>query len=101
MVFTFVGLMPLGTLILRMFGWTRIHGINQVFASILGITGAGIGIYMSTLYNRVSYSPQFLHAALTLYAEQEIQLWPSNLRSHCYNSNAHPARPGHNAPSHL
>jgi len=67
MVLTFVGLMPLGTLILRVLGWTRIHGINQTLASILGITGAGIGIYISTLYNRVSYSPGFSQTVLTLY----------------------------------
>jgi hypothetical protein len=101
MIFAFVGLMPLGTLIVRLLGWSRIHGINQTFASILAIIGAAIGIYISTLYNRVSYSLEFLQAALTLYQEQEIQLWPSNLRSHGHNSNAHPTRPRHNAPSHL
>jgi hypothetical protein len=93
--------MPLGTLILRLLGWTRIHGINQTLASILGIAGAGIGIYISTLYNRVSYSPEFLQAVLTLYQGQEIQLGPSNTRSPRHNSNAHPTRPRHNAPSHL
>jgi hypothetical protein len=93
--------MPLGTLILRLLGWTRIHGINQTFASILGMTGAGVGIYMSTLYNRVSYSLEFLQATLTLHQEQEIQLWPSSARSPRHISDAHPTRPRHNAPSHL
>jgi hypothetical protein len=101
MIFTFVGLLPLGTLILRLFGWTRIHGINQTFASILGMTGAGVGIYMSTLYNRVSYSLEFLQATLTLYQEQEIQLWPSSARSPRHISDAHPTRPWHNTPSHI
>ena len=48
MVFTFVGLLPLGTLILRVLGWTRIHGINQILASVLGLVGAGLGIYIIT-----------------------------------------------------
>jgi hypothetical protein len=57
MIFTFVGLMPLGALILRVLGWPRIHGINQILASILGIIGAIAGIYIGTLYNRVSCTP--------------------------------------------
>jgi hypothetical protein len=71
MVFTFVGLMPLGTLILRVLGWTRIHGINQTLASILGIVGAAIGIYIGTLYNRVS-PHRNLKTVLILFLEQEI-----------------------------
>lgn len=54
MIFTFVGMMPFGMLLLRVMGWTRLHGINQIFASILGLIGAALGIYLGTLYNRVS-----------------------------------------------
>ena len=71
--------MPLGTLILRISDGQEYTVLSQTFASILGMIGAGIGIYMSTLYNRVSYSLEFFHAALTFYQEQEIQLWPSSL----------------------
>ena len=101
MIITFVGLMPLSTLTLRLFKWTRMHGIDQTFASLLGLIGASVGIYISTLYNRVSYSPEFLQAALTLYQEQEIQLWPSSTRPPRHISNAHRTHPWHNALSHL
>jgi Cytochrome domain of cellobiose dehydrogenase len=66
MVLTFVGLLPVGTLILRVMGWTKVHGINQTFASILGLIGAGLGIYIGTLFNRVSNSYLLLSRADTL-----------------------------------
>lgn len=53
MIGTFVGLMPMGVLVLRLGGWVRWHGVNQGVALILVVTGAGLGFYISTLYNRV------------------------------------------------
>lgn len=53
MVGTFVGVMPMGVLVLRLGGWVRWHGVNQGVALVGVITGAGLGIHISTLYNRV------------------------------------------------
>lgn len=52
MIFAFVVLMPFGIIILRVLGWVRWHGINQGFAAILVLVGAGLGIYIGTMYNR-------------------------------------------------
>ncbi|KAL2292123.1 hypothetical protein FJTKL_10771 [Diaporthe vaccinii] len=54
MIGCFVGLMPLGILILRLGGWVRWHGLNQGVAMIGVIVGLGLGIKAGTLYNRVS-----------------------------------------------
>jgi disulfide bond formation protein DsbB len=53
MVFTFLGVMPLALLILRVINSPRFHAIFQVFAAVLAILGAGIGIYIGLMYNRV------------------------------------------------
>ncbi|KAI7786825.1 integral membrane protein [Diaporthe eres] len=52
MIGCFVGLMPLGILILRLGGWVRWHGLNQGVAMIGVIVGLGLGIKAGTLYNR-------------------------------------------------
>lgn len=54
MVGTFVGLMPLGVLILRVGQWVRWHGANQALAMILVLVGMALGVYSSLWYNRVS-----------------------------------------------
>lgn len=54
MIGCFVGLMPLGILIVRLGGWVRWHGLNQGVAMIGVIVGLGLGIKAGTLYNRVS-----------------------------------------------
>jgi hypothetical protein len=55
MIGCFVGLMPLGILIVRLGGWVRWHGLNQGVAMIGVIVGVGLGIKAGTLYNRVSF----------------------------------------------
>lgn len=55
MIGCFVGLMPLGVLILRLGGWVRWHGLNQGVAMIGVIVGLGLGIKAGTLYNRVRF----------------------------------------------
>jgi hypothetical protein len=52
MVFTFVGLMPLGLVILRVLGWPKWHGINQTFAAVLALIGAALGIVIGRWFNR-------------------------------------------------
>ena len=55
MVFCFIGLMPLGILIIRLGEWARWHAFNQGLALLLVLVGAGLGFYISGLYNRVSF----------------------------------------------
>lgn len=50
----FVILFPLGVLFLRVFEKVILHWLNQAFAVLVVIVGAGIGIYISLMYNKVS-----------------------------------------------
>lgn len=56
MVGTFVILFPLGVLWLRVFDKVLLHWLNQAFGVLLIIVGAGIGIYIGLMYNKVSLS---------------------------------------------
>jgi hypothetical protein len=56
MVGTFVILFPLGVLWLRVFDKVMLHWLNQAFGVLLIIVGAGIGIYIGLMYNKVSLS---------------------------------------------
>lgn len=58
MIGCFVGLLPLGVLILRLGEWVRWHGLNQGVAMVGIIVGLGLGIKAGTLYNRVSLNPE-------------------------------------------
>ncbi|KAI0399800.1 hypothetical protein F4802DRAFT_587782 [Xylaria palmicola] len=52
MIFAFVGVWPLGILILRVGGSVRWHAINQAVAFGLVLVGAILGFVISTSYNR-------------------------------------------------
>ncbi|KAH6674318.1 hypothetical protein B0J14DRAFT_36698 [Halenospora varia] len=52
MILAFVGLMPIGVMILRVLNSPRWHGYNQALSLVVGIIGAGLGFYISTMYNR-------------------------------------------------
>ena len=54
MISAFVGLMPLGIMILRIFHSPKWHGLNQSFSAAIAFLGAGGGVYIGTMYNRVS-----------------------------------------------
>lgn len=54
MILAFGVLMPFGMVILRIMESVRWHAVNQSVAAILAIIGAGLGIYIGTMYNRVS-----------------------------------------------
>jgi hypothetical protein len=54
MVLTFVGLLPLGIMILRVFKSPKWHGVAQGISMALALAGMAIGIWMGTKYNRVS-----------------------------------------------
>lgn len=57
MVGCFVGLLPLGVLLLKFGKWVRWHGVNQGLALVVIIVGFGLGVKTGTLYNRVSCPP--------------------------------------------
>ena len=52
MIFTFVGLMPLGVMILRILNRPKWHGITQTLSATLALVGMGLGIKIGMMYNR-------------------------------------------------
>ncbi|TAQ88341.1 hypothetical protein B7494_g3353 [Chlorociboria aeruginascens] len=52
MVLVFVGLLPVGVAILRLLNAPKWHGFAQTFSMLLALIGAGLGIYIGTLYTR-------------------------------------------------
>ena len=55
MILVFVGLMPLGIMILRIFNSVKLHALNQSLSAAGALLGAGLGVYIGTMYNRVSF----------------------------------------------
>lgn len=56
MVGTFLGLMPVAVVLLRVFNSPKLHGMAQVVSVTIALMGVGVGIYAGTQYNRVSGS---------------------------------------------
>lgn len=82
MVLTFVGLLPLGVLILRVFKSPKWHGVAQGLSLAMALAGMVIGIMMGMKYNRVSLM-DFLtsqNAADRSRLDQRLQYSPSNHR---------------------
>ncbi|KAH8202957.1 hypothetical protein TruAng_002903 [Truncatella angustata] len=52
MIFCFVGLFPFGILVVRLGNWVRWHAVNQGLAAIGVIIGFGLGVHISSFYNR-------------------------------------------------
>jgi len=55
MILTFVGIMPFGVVLLRIFNSVHWHGYNQALSAVFGIGGTFLGIYIGTMYNRVRH----------------------------------------------
>jgi hypothetical protein len=53
MIFAFVFLFPLGSLLISVLHKALWHGAVQILALLLVVTGFGLGIYLSTQYNKV------------------------------------------------
>ena len=53
MIAAFVFLFPLGSLLLRVMNKALWHGVVQIVALLMILTGFGLGIYLSTQYNKV------------------------------------------------
>ena len=52
MILAFVGLMPIGILILRVMTSPKWHGINQALSVVVALIGVCVGIYAGTMFNR-------------------------------------------------
>ncbi|KAA8569552.1 hypothetical protein EYC84_001170 [Monilinia fructicola] len=52
MVLVFVGLLPLGIVILRFLNSPRWHAVNQTISLGIALVGVGLGAQLGTLYNR-------------------------------------------------
>jgi hypothetical protein len=54
MILAFVGLMPLGIVILRFLNSPKWHAINQTISLVVALIGAALGFFIGTLYNKAS-----------------------------------------------
>lgn len=61
MIGAFVLVFPFGALVLRVLERVILHAIGQVIGFVLVLTAFCIGIYISTLYNRVGKSARLSH----------------------------------------
>ncbi|KAL2758177.1 hypothetical protein ACRALDRAFT_1061398 [Sodiomyces alcalophilus JCM 7366] len=52
MILAFLGLLPVGVVLIHVGGWVRWHAFNQVLAFILVAVGFGLGVSNSLLYQR-------------------------------------------------
>ena len=53
MLFVFVGLLPVGVMILRILNRPKWHGVNQAISVLLAFIGIALGFYIGTMYQRV------------------------------------------------
>lgn len=53
MILAFVGLLPLGVIVLRILNRPKWHGFNQALSALVALIGVCLGFYVGTLYNRV------------------------------------------------
>jgi hypothetical protein len=67
MLATFIIIFPLGAVLLRLMDNVRAHYITQSIGALASIVGLGLGIYLSTMYNKVCH-PLALRMLLLTYA---------------------------------
>ncbi len=65
MILAFVVMMPMGIVLLRILDKPGWHGYHQALSVVIAISGAGVGIYMGTVYNRVSSHAKLKMTVLT------------------------------------
>ena len=86
MTLSFVVLMPLGYMLMRIFQSPKWHGLNQSLSATGALVGAGLGVYISTMYNRVSsFDFPNVEQDVDGITVQKLQLSTSNFR-HSYHS---------------
>jgi hypothetical protein len=96
--FVFVGLMPFGIVFLRIFHSVKLHALNQTLSAAGAILGGGLGIYIGTMYNRVSNSNPNVKIDTDGTTVQELRLSPSNLRHRHHNRHDRAVGPRIHAP---
>jgi hypothetical protein len=72
MIIAFVGLMPIGLLILRIMNSVKWHALNQTLSAAVALVGVFVGIYCGTMYNRVCPFPNSVFTLLTVLRSHEI-----------------------------
>lgn len=55
MILAFVGLMPIGIMILRILNLPKWHGVWQAFSVVVALIGVCLGIYIGTFYSRTKH----------------------------------------------
>lgn len=93
MIIAFVGLMPVGILILRVMNNVKWHALNQTLSTAVALVGVVVGVYCGTMYNRVCRF--FSHGFILLigFIVAKLQLRPSNIwpgHHSCTNRSIHP-----------
>lgn len=101
MIVAFVGLMPIGLLILRVMNSVKWHAINQSLSAAVAFVGVLVGVYCGTMYNRVSQLFNHELCLLTSFTVAELQLCPSTIRPGYHGRNANSIYSWTRAPSNL
>ena len=105
MIFAFVFLFPLGSLLVSVLHKALWHGVVQILALLMIVTGFGVGIYLSTQYNKVCEAYLAVDFGLKtdslILSVQEIRFRPPTHRPPDPDRNADPTRPRPPPPPHL
>lgn len=64
MIIAFVGLMPIGILMLRVMNNVKWHALNQTLSAAVALVGLFVGIYCGTMYNRVRWLSSYSFSLL-------------------------------------
>jgi hypothetical protein len=101
MIIAFVGLMPIGLLILRVMSNVKWHALNQTLSAAVALVGVFVGIYCGTMFNRVCRFSRHGFNMLTSFTVAKLQLCPSNIRHGYHSCNGRPIHSWIHAPSNL
>ena len=101
MIVAFVGLMPIGLLILRVMKSVKWHALNQSLSSAVALIGVFVGVYCGTMYNRVCRLFTYRLSLLTSFTVAKLQLCPSSIWATYHSCNGSPVYSWIRAPSNL
>ena len=100
-IIAFVGLMPIGLLILRIMNSVKWHALNQSLSAAVALIGVFVGVYCGTLYNRVCHYLNRRSSSLTSFTVAKLQLCSSIIWHGYYSWNGRSIHPWICAPSNL
>jgi hypothetical protein len=100
-IVAFVGLMPIGLLILRVMNSVKWHSLNQSLSSAVALVGVFVGVYCGTMYNRVCRPFNHGPSLLTSFTVAKLQLCPSNIWAGYHSCNGCSVHSWIRAPSNL